>query len=67
MVASEAVTAGHVRKRLEALGYFSEPAIHVDERQAPIHANEGPVHENVQLTLSVAHRSPRVTPPRAWR
>ena len=46
MVASEAVTAGHVRKRLEALGYFSEPAIHVDERQAPIHAIEGPLKKS---------------------
>ena len=31
---NEAATAGHVRKCLEDLGYFSEPGMHVDEQQS---------------------------------
>ena len=31
---NEAATAGHVRRRLEELGYFSEPGMHVDEQQS---------------------------------
>ena len=31
---NEALTAGHVRARLEKLGYFLDAAVHVDERQS---------------------------------
>ena len=34
---NEAVTVGHVRKSLENLGYFSDPATHVEEQQSSSH------------------------------